>query len=185
MQDLLHLPETGYRTLPWKNGAGRTDEIWLWPPGADRDAFSIRISRAPIPQDGAFSSFQGADRVITVIEGLGLDLDFGPEARRLEPLDPFRFDTALAPVGRPLGGAVRVFNVMADRRDWRIVGAGLARAGDSVTAGLLVILALEAQRIRIGQADRALAAQDTAVCRAAGPVRLGGRALAVRLEPAA
>ncbi len=40
----LPLPASTYRTMPWKNGTGATDEIWLWPPRGDRDADAARRS---------------------------------------------------------------------------------------------------------------------------------------------
>lgn len=116
-----HLARTAYATLPWKNGRGETDEIYLSPPNGSRDGFEIRISSAPIIEDGAFSSFPGAERVITLIEGEELELDFGHARHRLLPFTPFRFDTGLAPIGRPVKRPVRVFNVMASRRRWRHV----------------------------------------------------------------
>lgn len=120
-----HLARTTYATLPWKNGRGETDEIYLSPPGGSRENFEVRISSAPILEDGAFSSFPGAERVITLIEGEALELDFGHSSHRLLPFAPFRFDTGLAPIGRPVTGPVRVFNVMADRRRWRHVAQTL------------------------------------------------------------
>lgn len=179
----LHLPQSGYHSMPWKNGTGSTDEVWLWPPAADRDRFAIRISRAPIPTDSAFSGFDGADRVITVIEGKGLVLDFGDQVQDLPPLSPFRFDTGLAPTGRPAGADVRVFNVMADRSQWRIEKAIVAEKGASVAAGLLVILALEPQRIFAGTSAHDLARQDTLILSNCTAVT-GGAALVVMLQPA-
>ncbi|WP_449044735.1 HutD/Ves family protein [Paracoccus versutus] len=179
----LHLPASTYRTMPWKNGTGATDEIWLWPPRSDRDAFSIRISRAPILADGGFSAFAGADRVITLIEGAGLVLDFGHRREHLAPLAPFRFDTGLAPQGRPVGGPVRVFNVMADRNDWTIPDAAVLEKGTAEATGLTVLFALEAQQARTGGRLHDLARQDTLIC-GPGPLRRGGRALVVTLAPA-
>ncbi|MEF9605958.1 HutD family protein [Paracoccus sp. PXZ] len=179
----LHLPASAYRTMPWKNGTGATDEVWLWPPRGDRDAFSIRISRAPILTDGGFSAFAGADRVITLIEGAGLVLDFGSRSEHLAPLAPFRFDTGLAPVGRPVGGPVRVFNVMADRDAWTIARAAVLEKGMDEAAGLTVLFALEPQQAETGGRLHDLARQDTLIC-GPGPLRRGGRALVVALAPA-
>ena len=175
----LHLKAQDYQRLPWKTGTGATDEIWIWPPQASRDAFSIRISRAPITTTGAFSSFPGADRVITLIEGAGLSLAFAGTTEKLAPLEPFRFDTGLAPIGEPLGGPVRVFNVMADRADWRIASAAALQGGAEFAGAPAVIFALEPQRITTATGSFDLGAQDTLVTPAQG--RTGGRALVITL----
>lgn len=179
----LHLPQSGYPSMPWKNGTGSTDEVWLWPPQAGRDRFQIRISRAPIPADSAFSAFPGADRVITVIEGKGLALDFGDRVQDLPPLSPFLFDTGLAPTGRPASADTRVFNVMAARDHWRIEQAIIARKGAVFEAGLVVILALEAQQISAAAGAHDLALQDTLIL-PHGAAAIGGAALVITLRPA-
>lgn len=179
----LHLPQSDYHSMPWKNGTGSTDEVWLWPPRADRDRFHIRISRAPIPTDSAFSAFPGADRVITVIEGKGLALDFGDRVQALPPLSPFRFDTGLAPTGRPASADLRVFNVMAGRDHWRIESAVIAQKGAVVGAGLLVILALEPQHVTVAGNIHDLALQDTLIL-PHGTAVLNGAALVIMLQPA-
>ena len=74
---IRHLPHQSYVSMAWKNGRGSTDEICLLPPGASRDGFDLRISRASIPEPGPFTAFPGVQRTITVIEGSGLKLDFG------------------------------------------------------------------------------------------------------------
>jgi environmental stress-induced protein Ves len=116
-----------YVTSPWKNGLGSTDEICLLPDGANRDAFDLRVSRATIDRSAAFSAFPGADRTITLIEGHGLELDFGDRSVALELRQGCTFDSGLTPVGVPVGGPVRVVNVMVARRAW---GLGQSRIID-------------------------------------------------------
>lgn len=182
MQD-LHLPASDYRRMPWKNGTGATDEVWLWPPDADRHDFQIRVSRAPILADGAFSGFAGADRIITLIEGRALALDFDHDSHLLAPLQPFRFDSGLAPLGRPLGGPVRVFNVMATRRDWTL-SASVLHQPATLEPGRAVILALQPQCIATRGRQYSLAAQDTLILGTGADASTGGPALVVRLNPA-
>ncbi|BBD41049.1 hypothetical protein Amn_pb00400 (plasmid) [Aminobacter sp. Y103A] len=109
---ILHLPATGYVTMPWKNGTGSTEEICLLPKGASRDAFELRVSRATISSPDVFSSFAGAERTITLIEGHGLTLQFDDHAVEIAVGQPHSFDSGLTPVGVPKGGQVRVLNVM-------------------------------------------------------------------------
>lgn len=177
---LRHLPADAYETRPWKNGQGLTDEVLLLPEGADRDAFDLRVSRASIGGRGLFSAFPGADRIITVIEGEGLVLEFDDGPVRLAPLAPYTFDSGRTPDGVPLGGGVRVFNVMAARAVWSLGPARVQAAGpDTTTSVLTVVLAL-APGVRVG--DLALAAGDSAL---AGPgTEVCGPALLVALSPA-
>ena len=51
------LTPNDYRSMPWKNGAGRTTEIAVHPAGAALDAFAWRVSIADIERDGPFSRF--------------------------------------------------------------------------------------------------------------------------------
>ena len=82
-----------------------------------------------------------------------------------------------------MGGPVRVFNVMASRRDWRMGPAVVAEAAGIPPAELLVMLALEPQTIRAGGHIVQLALHDTLICRGAG-ASVGGRVLAVALTAA-
>ncbi|WP_448955967.1 HutD/Ves family protein [Labrys neptuniae] len=165
-----HLTKAAYHTLPWKNGLGETDEIYLFPPGSSRDAFELRISSAPILEDGEFSSFPGVERIITLIQGAALELDFGANCERLIPLVPFRFDSALAPIGRPLAGVARVLNVMAARNRWRYAGSYVlagpveapVRDGD-----LTVIFVIDGswRLMRADEPQRMLDCRDTILAR--------------------
>ncbi len=102
--------------VPWKNGGGVTREIAAWPPGATGD-FGWRVSLAEVAADGPFSAFPGVDRVLTMVEGEGMDL-------ALEGIGPRRVDARFAPVRFPgdvptgcrlLGGPVVNLNVMHRR----------------------------------------------------------------------
>jgi environmental stress-induced protein Ves len=71
----IHLFERAQlRATPWKNGGGVTREIACHPPQAGMQNFDWRISIAHIASDGDFSVFAGVDRVITLLEGGGVQL---------------------------------------------------------------------------------------------------------------
>jgi environmental stress-induced protein Ves len=57
------------KAVQWKNGGGATREIAASPSGAAFDAFDWRVSVADVSEAGAFSVFEGIDRVLTLIEG--------------------------------------------------------------------------------------------------------------------
>ena len=63
-----------YRSMPWKNGAGRTTELAVHPQGAGLDAFAWRVSIASVERDGPFSAFPGIDRTIVLLDGAGMIL---------------------------------------------------------------------------------------------------------------
>jgi hypothetical protein len=111
--DLQDLPAT-----PWKNGGGLTREVLWQPAGASLDDFDWRVSVAQIDSDGPFSAFPGIDRVITLIDGVGVQLrsEGGQVQHRLStPLSPFAFSGDLAIQGHLLDGACQVFNVLTRR----------------------------------------------------------------------
>ncbi|MET8726256.1 HutD/Ves family protein [Streptomyces parvus] len=102
---------------PWKNGGGLTREIATGPEGAGTDAFDWRVSLADVTADGPFSAFPGVDRILTVVEGAGMDLLVGGEHHIVdEPLWPHGFPGDLPSEGFLLGGPVVNLNVMY-RRD--------------------------------------------------------------------
>jgi len=68
------LTPTDFRSMPWKNGGGRTTEIAVHPAGAALDAFAWRVSIANVERDGAFSAFPGIDRTIVLLDGAGMRL---------------------------------------------------------------------------------------------------------------
>jgi environmental stress-induced protein Ves len=79
-----HLPAFEYRRMRWKNTLGWTREILRVP---DADDYDWRVSIAEIDHDCAFSAFPGHDRVLVLLEGNGMRLDFtnGDTAELLPP----------------------------------------------------------------------------------------------------
>jgi environmental stress-induced protein Ves len=73
------LREADSITVPWKNGGGWTREILKVP--AEANSFDWRLSLATIENAGPFSSFSGYDRILILIRGAGVELDFGPEGQ--------------------------------------------------------------------------------------------------------
>lgn len=73
------LRESGYVTVPWKNGGGLTREILKVPP--DAAAFDWRLSLATIAAPGPFSAFDGYDRTLVLVRGAGVVLGFGPHGQ--------------------------------------------------------------------------------------------------------
>lgn len=94
----------------WKNGGGVTREIAVSTSGQPW----WRLSIADVTENGAFSSFEGLERILTVIEGAGMVL-----ARKAGDLvaglhAPVRFSGAERIVGLLPNGPIQDFNVMFD-----------------------------------------------------------------------
>ncbi|MBT8765713.1 HutD/Ves family protein [Metapseudomonas boanensis] len=107
---LLHAAD--YPSMPWKNGAGSTQEITR-DTGSGLDGFGWRLSIADVGESGGFSAFDGYQRVITVLEGKGMRLTVdGQQSRDLTVLDAFAFDGASAVQCELIDGPIRDFNLI-------------------------------------------------------------------------
>lgn len=140
---------SGFLTTPWKNGGGITHEIaqepgpkdWLW-----------RISIAEVASDGPFSRFEGLSRVLTVIEGDGIDLHHADGLLQARPLHPVAFSGDTPIDGRLTCGPIRDLNVIFDpariaARVSAVEGPVLLDAGDD----LLGFLCLSGQALAGGE----------------------------------
>jgi uncharacterized protein len=111
------------RETPWKNGGGVTREIAI---ARDRDAWDWRLSMADVGVDGPFSKFDGMQRILTVVEGRGMEL-ICPHIKLQADLGvPVRFDGAWEIVAKLTQGPLRGVNVIYDagscEADARVVG---------------------------------------------------------------
>lgn len=169
----------------WKNGGGVTHEIaraeapdgrWLW-----------RLSVAEVAEDGPFSAFEGLARILTVIEGAGIDLHTPQGVIAALPLRPVAFAGDLPVTGRLKAGPLRDLNVIYDPARVR---AGverldgpmdLAAAGE---AGFLVLggeVAAEGQGVPPGAC---VLGRDVRLTLAAGALGLMVRLAPVTAPPA-
>jgi environmental stress-induced protein Ves len=95
---------------PWKNGGGVTRELLAWPRAGD---WLVRVSVADIEANGPFSPYPGVQRWFTVLEGMGVRLEFAGSASILTPEQPpLAFDGADAPFCELLAGPTRDLNLM-------------------------------------------------------------------------
>lgn len=135
--NLSELPVT-----PWKNGGGQTREITSQPSG--QAAFDWRASIATIAQNGAFSSFNGIDRSITLLEGDGVHLySAGQIDHQLQHIgEPFSFSGDVALEARLLGGCSQDFNIMTRRGHQRAQVHSITATTELVRhhAGVLYVL---------------------------------------------
>ena len=130
------------KAVPWKNGGGATREIAASPPGSSFDAFDWRVSVADVSEAGAFSVFEGIDRVLTLIEGTEMVLTDADGPRHvLARWDSLAFAGETKITAELPHGPTRDFNLML-RRD-RVSGRVTMRrdvAALSVEQGSVVLV---------------------------------------------
>ncbi len=181
------LTAADFRSLPWQNGRGTTLELVRRDDGAG--ALLWRLSVADVVEPGPFSPLPGIDRVITLIDGAGFDLDFDGEGPpvSLKPFEPLVFSGDWPTVATAVHGPSRDFNVMTARG--RIAAeVELARDG-LVTAGFTYIFAASGGVAAVaGGVTVRAEAGDLIECRTEHKVHLmtdpAGTALIVHLRSA-
>ncbi|MBO1015453.1 HutD family protein [Achromobacter sp. SD115] len=118
-----------YPRMPWRNGGGTTQEV-ACNPGGSAAAFDWRLSIADVAQDGGFSAFTGYQRIITVLEGRGIQLTVdGSGQAPLVPRQPYAFAGDAQVQCRLLDGPIRDFNLIYAPARWHarlqwVAGAG-------------------------------------------------------------
>ncbi|MER7191566.1 HutD/Ves family protein [Streptomyces flaveolus] len=150
---------------PWKNGGGVTSEVAVHPPGAGTDDFAWRVSVADVARSGPFSTFDGVDRIITVVDGPGMTLTVDGTPHVVDaPYEPFAFPGDAVTECRLLDGPIVDFNVMA-RRAGTTARVRVERAQTSVRPGtgtrvLAIVLEgtalLHGASVRLGRLDAVL-----------------------------
>lgn len=110
-----HLTSSDFRRLPWQNGRGTTLELARHNDAAG--ALLWRLSVADVVEPGPFSPLPGIDRIITLIEGDGFDLDFGDAQSpvSLRSFEPVSFSGDWPTTATIVRGPSRDFNVMTAR----------------------------------------------------------------------
>ncbi len=107
------IPFAGLAVSRWRNGAGRKADIAAGP--------DWLLGYAWLDADAPFSDYAGYDRTITLIEGPGFILDFGPSHARLlarRPHAPSAFDGGWPARCRVPDGPCMVLNAMTARSAW-------------------------------------------------------------------
>lgn len=175
---MLIIRRTKFKTVPWKNGGGITHEVaeanvkgqLLW-----------RISLAEVASEGPFSLFPGLARILTVIDGEGMDLRdaSGAIAYPVPPLNPVHFSG-----DEPLHGTLRAgqcldFNLIYDPQRFsgsmQVVSGENSERGD-LTGGLLCLNGtIRCEGVDLHRHDFAFVETDEAV-------ELGPEALALHIR---
>jgi environmental stress-induced protein Ves len=153
------------RATPWKNGGGVTREIACHPPHAGMQNFDWRISIAHIASDGDFSVFTGVDRVITLLDGGGVQLSSADDSvlHVLDtPLQPFAFSGDVEVHGRLLDGDCHDLNVMTRRAVYQAEVRVLRRDETLLPAPAGLLMAIRGSwQVRADGTDTARGQQHT------------------------
>ncbi|MFE9556156.1 HutD family protein [Streptomyces sp. NPDC006692] len=157
--------------VPWRNGGGVTRNVAAYPEGAGTAGFEWRVSLADVAADGPFSGFPGVDRILTVVEGAGMDLTVGGQRRLVdERFVPQHFPGDAPTECRLLAGPVVNFNVMY-RRGRPAPSVAVVR-GALTVAGPALVVALDApvrvEAVVLGPYDAVLSDEGAASVRAEG-----------------
>jgi uncharacterized protein len=131
-----------------------------WPPAADD--FGWRFAIARIDGDVPFSHYPGVDRVFTLIEGQGLDLEF--EGRNTLAVDrlfvPHFYPCDVPTFCRLRSGPCRALNLFLKRGQWRAEVDILSSNAEITHPGRILLFALdgasEANGVRLEQGDAAV-----------------------------
>ncbi len=106
------IQQQDHQLVPWKNGLGMTREVAN---AHDADGAMLwRISLATVDRDGPFSDFTGYKRIIMLLEGKGMTLDFGAHGSAVmdQPFVPVPFDGAWPTSATLHDGPTRDLNVV-------------------------------------------------------------------------
>ena len=110
------LTADNYRNMPWKNGAGTTIEMAVFPEHAQLDNFVWRISRAMVVTDGGFSHFADIDRTLALLSGLGMRLNVNGDQYQLDQQKNMAvFPGDAQTHAESIDGPISDFNLMSRR----------------------------------------------------------------------
>ncbi|MFF0743471.1 HutD family protein [Streptomyces sp. NPDC004111] len=169
---VIRLLRAAERTVaPWKNGGGVTRAIAGGPAGSGTAGFDWRVSLADVASDGPFSAFPGVDRILTMVEGAGMDLALDGLGRRQVDTRhvPQHFPGDVPTHCRLLDGPVVNLNVMYRRGGGTTAEVAVVR-GDVTVApaapdGTTVAVVLDAPAAFTGSALTAeLGPYDAVLC---------------------
>lgn len=108
------IPRKSFVKVPWKNGLGFTHEIAKLNQELN-ERFIWRLSIAEVNQNGPFSSFEGYDRNISVLNGAGMTLQVNDKSSgHLTPFQSFEFSGSAQTYCELFAGKIDDFNLIFD-----------------------------------------------------------------------
>ncbi|HLE10369.1 MAG TPA: HutD family protein [Bacteriovoracaceae bacterium] len=145
---------TSFKEMAWKNGGGKTRELFAIPHPEKMGAFLFRLSAAQVESDGPFSFFPDIDRALLLLGGDGFILKLTGDNRR-----EIRLDEKLSPIYfageekiecKLINGICQDFNVMIDRNYGKVMIEIIQEVAPTlslVSDGKLFIVEVDKSRI--------------------------------------
>ena len=170
-----------YREGRWRNGMGVSWDIAS--DSSEADGFGWRLALARIDSDVPFSIYPGVDRIFTLVEGGGVDLDLegvGTLAAT-RPYVPHPFPCDVPAQCRLRAAPCRALNLFTRRDMWTATADILSSGAEIAHDGPILLYALS------GAADAggaALRQGDAAVSEGNVTTDTEGFLFAARLRPA-
>jgi environmental stress-induced protein Ves len=164
----------------WRNGMGVSWDIASEPSASE--TFDWRFAIARIDADVPFSLYLQVDRIFTLIDGNGLDLDFGgrPSLAVDRLFVPHLYPCDLATFCRLRAGPCRALNLFMRRGQWSATADVLSSGAEITHDGPILLYALQ------GAADidgKVLEEGDAAVATDGVTAGTEGFLYAARLRP--
>ncbi len=138
-QNLRLIPGRGLQISPWKNGAGNTREILIYPEHSALTDFDWRLSIATVEQEGEFSVFPDIDRHIMLLDGECMVLHGETQEQVLLPYQAYAFRGEQAIRASLPQGSTTDVNLMLRRgraqgelQAWTAPHSGLLEAGHTL-----------------------------------------------------
>jgi hypothetical protein len=149
---IIHLSTADFTAMPWANGKGTTVELLR----VEREGrLILRLSRAMVVEDGAFSIFAGIARNLTVLSGSGFDLVGDGLHLPARLLQPVAFPGAVALRAEGVVQPSEDFNVMT-AADLPTAQVTVHPAGASSKGALLALAAGRIGALSVAQYDLVL-----------------------------
>ncbi|MEO9653873.1 HutD/Ves family protein [Marinomonas sp.] len=118
--DLVLITKEAFTSMPWKNGLGVTQQIYLH---KDAEGVRFRISQAAVVKDGVFSDFAGLKRTLVLLSDTGMTLSHRNKLQQQyrhplqKALDMATFSGADQTVAELHQGAIEDLNIMVRDKD--------------------------------------------------------------------
>jgi uncharacterized protein len=167
---LKHIPQTSFLKGTWRNGRGVSWDIASDQPFGATE-FGWRFAVAEIAASGPFSHYENVDRLFTLIDGDGVDLEFegGKTLAVHQPFVPHHFACDVATQCTLRSGAAKALNLFMARGAFQADAAivdvkGVVNVGEG--ASLLFVLQGDVQcvDVKLAQWDAAqIASGETCV----------------------
>tara|TARA_R110002050_G_scaffold9504_2_gene33459 strand:- start:32925 stop:33512 length:588 start_codon:yes stop_codon:yes gene_type:complete len=151
-----------YVSLPWKKGTGSTKEI-ARDQGEGLANFGWRLSLADVIESGDFSTFNSYQRIITVLEGDGMQLEIdGQQSHPIKQLNPFAFSGDSQVNCQLLGSTLRNVNLIysSQRYQARLQWLPLQQTQRLFTAANVVLLFNAASTMSLRLAEQLFTLQN-------------------------